>query len=174
MHRVSSFCVGSDVAASIMDIHACHTCSVCNCTKGVENCEYCISAALLGALVCAKPACSCLPASHALAAARCMACCALSCIWCCHCADPLGFGAAAVVALHTTALGALCTAVDHLTGPRHLGLLLCLPLIAKTTLRGAHVCDLQTVCPMVAANRVRIRLVVLRAQHARVGACNIT
>ena len=79
-----------------------------------------------------------------------------------------------MAALHTTILGALCTAVDHLTGPRHLGLLLCLPLIAQFTLRGAHVCDLQNVCPTVAANyNVTIRLVVLHAQHARAGACSI-
>ena len=78
-----------------------------------------------------------------------------------------------MAALHTTVLGALCTAVDHLTGPRHLGLLLCLPLIAQFTLRGAHVCDLQIEHPMVAANHVTIRLVVLHAQHATAGACSI-
>ena len=58
-----------------------------------------------------------------------------------------------MAALHTTALGALCTAVDRLTGPRHLGLLLCLPLIAQFTLRGAQSCALQAVCRTAAANR---------------------
>jgi hypothetical protein len=59
-------------------------------------------------------------------------------MWCCRYADPLGFGEAAVAALHTTVLRALCTAADHLTRARHLGLLLCLPLVAQFTLRGAH------------------------------------
>ena len=53
-------------------------------------------------------------------------------------ADGAGQAACPIPALHAAILEALSTALDHLTAPRHLGLLLYLSLLLQVILLGAH------------------------------------
>jgi hypothetical protein len=53
------------------------------------------------------------------------------------CADQEGRPTAGVPALHAATTKALATALEHLAAPRHIGLVVYLPMLALCTVRGA-------------------------------------